>query len=104
VTRYFGGTLLGTGGLVRAYGDAARALLDELPRTMRIETRDALLSMPYPFYERVRQLAHGAQAELLSEEFGTDVTLALRLPVDHLDAFAAHLRDLTAGQVELLLV
>src|SRR6185436_2860271 len=50
VTRYFGGTLLGTGGLVRAYGDAVKAVLELLPREEKVELHTLLVSLPYAAY------------------------------------------------------
>lgn len=102
VTRYFGGTLLGTGGLVHAYGDAVRAVLAMLPRTLKIERRTVLLSIPYAQYEPVARLVARHEGTIEQEEFGVDVTLTLRFAVDDLPQFAVELRDLTADQAELI--
>src|SRR5690349_10933381 len=56
VTRYFGGTLLGIGGLVRAYGDAAKAVLAALPREEKVERRAVVLTLPYAAYEPARRI------------------------------------------------
>jgi uncharacterized YigZ family protein len=102
VTRYFGGTLLGTGGLVRAYGDAVRAVLAELPRTMKIERRTVLLSLPYAQYAQIKRSVDRHNGTVEQEEFGVDVALTLQFALDDLLAFAAELQELTAGQVELI--
>lgn len=102
VTRYFGGTLLGTGGLVRAYGDAVRAVLEELPRTEKIERRALLVAISYSQYDQVRRLIAAHNGAITGDEFAADITLTLLFAVDDVPAFIDELRDLTAGQAELI--
>ncbi len=104
VTRYFGGTLLGTGGLVRAYGDTVRAVLAQLPRTWRIERRTVLVSLLYAQYDSIKRLVAHHNGAVEHEEFGVDVTMTLVFAMDDLPAFAAELQDLTAGQVDVIVL
>lgn len=97
VTRYFGGTLLGTGGLVRAYGDAVKAVLAELPTTDKVELATLLVSLPYPSYGACKQLLPRYDAAIAAEEFAADVTLTLSLPVERALPLADALGEATAG-------
>jgi uncharacterized YigZ family protein len=101
VTRYFGGTLLGTGGLVRAYGDAVKAVLEALPRGERIELRDLVAHVSYGAYAAARRALEGAGAMIADEQFGAEVRLAARIPADAYAAAAAALAEATAGQAIL---
>jgi uncharacterized YigZ family protein len=101
VTRYFGGTLLGTGGLVRAYGDAAKAVLAAVPRTEKIERRDLELTLPYTAYEPARRLVAAYAGEILAEDFAADVTLRVHLPVAEVEPFTRALGELTAGRAQV---
>jgi uncharacterized YigZ family protein len=98
VTRYFGGTLLGTGGLVRAYGDAAKAVLAAVSRAEKIERRELDITLPYAAYEQARRLVVAHAGEILVEEFAADVTLRVHLPAAEVEAFTRALGELTAGQ------
>ena len=98
VTRYFGGTLLGTGGLVRAYGDTAKAVLAALPREEKIGRRTLAVTIPYAAYEPARRLVAAHAGAIADEDFAADVTLLVTLPLAQAEALGAALRELTAGQ------
>lgn len=101
VTRYFGGTKLGTGGLVRAYSDATKAGLVILPHARKIATHTILVALQYPFLERLRQMAPKYEARILDETFTTEVTLSIQLPTEFLAPFQKALTNLTAGSAIL---
>lgn len=99
VTRYFGGTKLGTGGLVRAYGDAARIVLSELKTELKIERKTVGIEMPYSFYKPVSRLITQHQGTTVDEEFAGDVAVFASFPADEIDAFTHEVIELTAGSV-----
>ena len=101
VTRYFGGTLLGTGGLVRAYGDAVKAVLAELPRSEKVEQRRLSLTLGYGLYEPVRLLAETHGAAIEDQGFEAEVTLRLRIAADHAGGFLDALQEQTGGRVQV---
>lgn len=104
VTRYYGGTKLGTGGLVRAYSSTLQLALDGLQRTERITLAELVIVFAYPFLTQIRMLLPAFEVEETRQEFGSDVTLQLRLPASRVDALRAALADATRGEciVELL--
>jgi uncharacterized YigZ family protein len=101
VTRYFGGTLLGTGGLVRAYGDAAKAVLSELPRAEKVEHCALRVTVSYALYEPVRLLIEERGGEIESQEFGVDVLLRVRVAVDRSDELETALIEQTGARATL---
>ncbi len=104
VTRYFGGTQLGTGGLVRAYGDAVRRILAVTPLAEKVATHTVMLATPYSLFEQVRLLVKAHEGEVLDETFAVDVTVTARFPVARLAPFRMDLRNLSSGALEPLIV
>jgi len=101
VTRYFGGTLLGTGGLVHAYGDAARAVLEALPREEKIERRALRVRVSYAAYETAGRLVGAHGGSVTDEEFAADVTLRVLLPLAQVEPLTKALTEATAGQARI---
>jgi uncharacterized YigZ family protein len=100
VTRYFGGTKLGTGGLVHAYGSAVKEVLAVLPRAQKVPTYTVMLACEYSYYERIKQLIQENHGQVLDEDFAVDVTLTARFATWHFDPFQDGLRDLTRGALK----
>ena len=100
VTRFFGGTLLGTGGLVKAYGDAVREVLKLARRAVKVPTTTIGLQLPYGLFEQVQRLAASCGGELLESQFLADVTLMLRFRDERLQAFVEQASNLSAGQIQ----
>jgi len=101
VTRYFGGTLLGTGGLVHAYGDAARAVLAALPREEKVERRALVVTLPYAAYEPARRLVAAYAGNIIEESFAADVTMHVLLPLAQVELFTVAIGGATAGQAAI---
>ncbi len=99
VTRYYGGTKLGTGGLVQAYGDSAKAVLVDLPRAQKIWVHTVFLSIPYNWIDRVRLKVKLHRGLILDETFTTDVGLILQFPVNFYPAFEKEIIDSSNGKL-----
>ncbi len=100
VTRYFGGILLGAGGLVRAYTKGAKIAVDAAGKSRKRVWTVLYVPCPYPFYERVRLETEAFGGMVRQAEFGAEVELELLFPEKQAKPFLDRLTDLTAGTVE----
>ena len=100
VTRYFGGILLGAGGLVRAYTKGAKIAVDAAGKSMKRVWTVLYVPCPYNFYERVKLLVGECGGIIRETEFGAEVELELLFPEAETDTFLQKLTDMTSGTVE----
>ncbi len=98
VTRYFGGTLLGKGGLVKAYGGGVQLALASLQLGEHLDYAYLQVVMEYGAISAFQRTVRQYEAEILDEEYGVDVTYQLRLPVEQLEGLTAAVTDITNGQ------
>ena len=97
VTRYFGGVLLGAGGLVRAYTQAAKDALDAAGLSVVRRWVELSVDCPYGFLERVRLECAALGGVVEGEEYAVQVTLRALLPEGQAEAFSMRMTELSAG-------
>lgn len=102
VTRYFGGTKLGTGGLVRAYSEAAQMVLQELKTELKVEKQSLSMEVPYNIYQRVRSLIESSQGIVIDEVFEGNVTITATFPTSSISDFERALSDASSGRVVVI--
>lgn len=101
VTRYFGGILLGAGGLTRAYGKSARDALAAAGVAAMGRWTAARCTCPYPLLERVKLEAQATGGTVDGIDYGAEVTLNLSLPEDAPKRLQDRLTELSAGRLRL---
>lgn len=101
VTRYFGGILLGTGGLVRAYTAAASGALQQAELVSMRLVVDCTLRVPYALFEQVQRVVAASGAKLQEPEFSDAVTLCWRMPAGEEETLCRDLAELTRGGAEV---
>ena len=103
VTRYFGGILLGAGGLVRAYTKGAKIAVDAAGKSMKRVWTVLYVPCPYSFYERVKLEVAAFDGIIRDTQFGSEVELEILLAKDQTAPFIARLTDMSAATVEALI-
>lgn len=98
VTRYFGGTKLGTGGLVRAYSSMVNAALENLPTKEKVDTVTINATISYQAVTLFKRMLPEFEAEAIEEIFAEDATFTLVMPEEHLPTFTTKLAELTDGR------
>ena len=100
VTRYFGGVLLGAGGLVRAYTKGAKIAVDAAGKSMKRVWTVLYVPCPYTYYERIKLLVAECEGIIRQTDFGAEVELELLFAENMAGTFLEKLTDMTAGTVE----
>ena len=99
VTRYFGGVLLGTGGLVRAYTAAAKAAVENAGILRMAKWQSVTLCCPYKLFDRVKRLLEEQEAVTENIDYGAEITVSALVREDRKESFAAALTELSAGSI-----
>lgn len=105
ITRWFGGTLLGTGGLVKAYGDGAKQVLlaaENLGAFEEyVEKKEFSFSADYTSYQVIKRILANFSISDVSEEFGTDVKVSGKIKSDEFDLLSRKIKDISNGKIIL---
>lgn len=101
VTRYFGGILLGAGGLVRAYSKGAADGVKEAGTALMEQGVRLILTCGYHLYDRVQRMRELEGAEILATDFGAEIAIELMLRASEKEALEKALADLSAGSALL---
>lgn len=99
VTRYFGGTLLGTGGLVRAYSNTASLALEKAGVSIMKRWLKARIECPYNLYESILKEISNAGGSIIDTDFGENIIMQTLLPENGLDSFDIRLKNLSSGKI-----
>ena len=102
VTRYFGGILLGAGGLVRAYTKGAKIAIDAAGKSMKRVWTVLYVPCPYTYYERMKLEVEAFGGVIRKTDFGSEVELEILVAQPKAQAFLDKLTDMTAGTVDAL--
>lgn len=102
-TRWFGGTLLGTGGLVKAYGDSAKEVLRKANESGFIqdylEKAEFSFSVDYPLLKTARHILSQFSASVLNEEYGTEIKISGKIVKSEFSAFKEKLSEISNGKI-----
>ena len=102
VTRYFGGILLGAGGLVRAYTQSAKDTLDAAGISVVRRWVELAVDCPYNFFERVKNEVNALNGVVSDVEYAAGVTVHALLPEERVEEFSARMVELSAGSFEAI--
>ena len=102
VTRYFGGTKLGTGGLVRAYGESARYALNKTKIEIRTRFSEIKINYAYQYENIVRQLLTHYHGKISNQQYGEQVLMKLAIPQSKMNFFKKDLVEMTNNEIEII--
>ena len=101
VTRYFGGILLGTGGLVKAYQSSVKMALEGVPTRVRTKTKRIKFSVEHRFVNQVLRKIEAVNGRILEKNFDMGADFDVEIPEDLAETFAKELEELTRGALRI---
>lgn len=101
IIRYFGGTLLGTGGLVKAYGDSVKEVLKVVSTEPLIEKKRLEILLSYEFYTLFKRIVSEVDAKIEKEDFGTGIVVTLSVAKSNYGRLVSALGDLGQGRITI---
>lgn len=101
IVRYFGGTLLGTGGLVKAYGDSTKEVLKIVKTEELIERESFAAVMQYDHYTLAKRLLDETTATDITEDFGVGITIKGKIPLSMHDIIQKGFQNIGQGRIQL---
>lgn len=101
VVRYFGGTKLGTGGLTRAYAQAAGELLDKAGIVEKLMCDSLTFSIPFSIYDRALRIINEGGYRIIDQNFAEQVTINVDVRKSHTERFMAKFAELTGGRIDI---
>lgn len=104
VTRYFGGTKLGTGGLVKAYSEAVKQVINDVPRAIQIEGATFKINVSYNLYNKLLSEFERMKVKIIEKNFTADISLTLFVEDTMIEQFNSVVKNLSAGDITPLFI
>lgn len=101
VVRYFGGVKLGTGGLTRAYAQAASDMLDKADIVERLICDHLRFTLPFTYYDRLMRLVAAGQYRIIAQDFGETIAMEIEVRKSRTEGFITQLMELTGGKIDV---
>ncbi|MBN2617428.1 MAG: YigZ family protein [Spirochaetales bacterium] len=101
VVRYFGGIKLGTGGLVKAYTEISKLVVENIPTEEYIERENKSLILPYTLYNQVKIVLETFNAEIINEEFLTDIKIDFKAAASNIEEISYEIKNISSGLLTL---
>lgn len=102
VTRYFGGTKLGTGGLIRAYSDATKEAVKNLKIKEKVKQKMITIKTDYMNEQHVHRLLNQFNGRVVNSDYSNGVELQVEIPLSKSESFLNNLIEFTNGQIEII--
>ena len=104
IVRYFGGTLLGTGGLVKAYGDSAKEVLKVAKTEELIDRASFSATLPYNSYTLMKRVLEEVEATIESEDFSMEINIEGLVPMKNIKRLEESAQDIGQGRITLRII